>query len=118
MGTLQLVLVGTCLQANCGGQRASPHANIRRQAGSYKEEHLVFVFVGAKPASESCRSTDITSRQHSPAGRLLQGEEHFVFEFEFVGAKPASELRRSTDITSRPNSPAGRLLKGKREVYL
>ena len=35
---------------------------------------LQLVFVGAKHASELCLSTGITSRQHSQAGRLLQGE--------------------------------------------
>jgi hypothetical protein len=33
---LHLVFVGACLQANRGVQQASPQANIRRQAGSYR----------------------------------------------------------------------------------
>jgi hypothetical protein len=33
----------TSLQANCAGQRASPHANIRRQVGSKGKLQFVFV---------------------------------------------------------------------------
>ena len=33
--------------------QASPQANIRRQAGSYRGKEVRFVFLGDKPASES-----------------------------------------------------------------
>ncbi len=77
-GNAVLVFVGACLQAMCAGQRASPPAKIRQQAGSYKGTPSCFC--RGLPASDVCRSTGITSCEDSPAGWLLQGREWlFVF---------------------------------------
>ena len=70
-GEGRLVFVGRA------GPQAPPVAINRRQAGSYKGQ--VFCLCRSLPASESCRSTGFTSVEHSPAGRLLQGEGRLVF---------------------------------------
>ena len=129
--------LGACLQAIRTGPQASPAANIRRQAGSYRGQ--VFCLCRSLPASESCRSTGFTSVKHSPAGRLLQGEGRLVFVgragpqaspaanirrqagrflqgkgqlFCLCRSLPASESCPSTSFSSVEQSPAGRLLQG------
>jgi hypothetical protein len=60
------VFVGACLQAIRAGQRASPPAKIRQQAGSYKEKNWLFAFVGA------CLQAIRAGQRASPPAKIRQ----------------------------------------------
>ena len=60
------VFAGACLQAISAGQRASPPAKIRQQAGSYKERKWLFLFVGA------CLQAKRAGQRTSPPAKIRQ----------------------------------------------
>jgi hypothetical protein len=56
----------TSLQANRAGQQASPQANIRQQAGSYRGREVCLDFVGA------CLQANRAGKQASPQANIRQ----------------------------------------------
>jgi hypothetical protein len=102
-----LSLWETSLQANRAGPQALPQANIRQQAGSYRGKEGRLVFVGNKPASESCRPSGITAGEKSPAGRLLQDKAVLsLWELACKRIVPDHRHHRRRKIAGRP-APTG-----------
>jgi hypothetical protein len=82
---------GHCHAPTIAG-RPAPTREFAR-ANSQPFTRMAVCLCGSLPASESCRSTGIATRQQSPAGRLLQGSSHgptaspsLGGRFVFVGA--------------------------------
>ncbi len=70
-GERRLVFVETSLQANRGGPQASPHANIRRQAGSYRGSAVLSLW------RQACKRIGPVNGHHlmpTFAGRPSTGE--------------------------------------------
>ena len=65
---------GHCHALTIAG-RPAPTREFAR-ANSQPFTRVAVCLCGSLPASESCRSTGISTRQQSPAGRLLQGSSH------------------------------------------
>jgi len=101
--------VGACLQANCGGQRASPQATNRQQAGSYKDRSSSF------PLWELAYKRIVAVDGHHLRRRIASKLAPTKTRARLFpcGSLPASDACRATCITSGDESPAGWLLQTK-----
>ncbi len=111
-GKRRLVFVGACLQANHAEEQALPQATIRRRAGSYKGNAVLFL---QEPACWRIVPSNRPCLRQRFAGRPAPTREAPSC---FCRSLPASESCLATGITSGNDSTAGRLLQGSAILFL